>query len=86
MLQDKPNCKATDTSNTKGAPVVNQDRNELYDYNIETLQSYTNYTIAISCVNIKGTGERRKTTVQTNMTGTCDGVNVHSAMTLLKFD
>ncbi|XP_048240493.1 phosphatidylinositol phosphatase PTPRQ-like isoform X3 [Haliotis rufescens] len=64
----KQNCNATDTSNTKSAPVVNQDRNELYYYNIETLQSYTNHTIAISCVNINGTGVERNITVQTNMT------------------
>ncbi|XP_048240495.1 receptor-type tyrosine-protein phosphatase F-like isoform X5 [Haliotis rufescens] len=74
---DKPNCRATDTSHTKSGPVVNQDRNELYDYKVETLQSYTNYTIAIYCVNINGTGERRKTTVQTNMTVPGKVENLH---------
>ncbi|XP_071114657.1 receptor-type tyrosine-protein phosphatase eta-like [Haliotis cracherodii] len=61
-------CKAVDTSNTSSVAVVNHDGNKQYDYNITALKSYTDYTIVISCVNINGTGEEKKTSVQTNIT------------------
>ncbi|XP_067673887.1 phosphatidylinositol phosphatase PTPRQ-like [Haliotis asinina] len=68
-LKKKHSCKTVDnTEDNTSIVVVNHDGNGQYDFNITALQSYTDYTIVISCVSINGRGEETKTTVQTNMT------------------